>query len=100
LEVDQYMRTRSARKSKVRRVPRPRRLLQRPVDRPIKEQIDTRKLRPGWRICHSITHVRSTMGQGISRISIRRCTSRRAIAVPIHPRSATYIDPQPHREIF
>ena len=74
-------------------------------DRPIKEQIDTPEAQAGLACtsCHSITHVRSTMGQGDFEIEYPPlhdlAASDRPILRFIHDQ-LTYIDPQPHRNIF
>ena len=71
-------------------------------DRPIKEQIDTPEAQAGLACtsCHSITHVRSTMGQGDFEIEYPPlhdlAASDRPILRFIHDQ-LTYIDPQPHR---
>jgi lipoprotein NlpI len=74
-------------------------------DRPIKEQIDTPEAQAGLGCtsCHSITRVRSTMGQGDFEIEYPPLHDLAASDNPllrfVHDR-LTYIDPQPHREIF
>jgi Flp pilus assembly protein TadD len=74
-------------------------------DRPIKEQIDTPEAQAGLACtsCHSITHVRSTMGQGDFEIEYPPLHDLAASDHPVlrfvHDQ-LTYIDPQPHREIF
>ena len=74
-------------------------------DRPIKEQIDTPEAQAGLACtsCHSITHVRSTMGQGDFEIEYPPLHDLAASEHPVlrfvHDQ-LTYIDPQPHREIF
>ena len=74
-------------------------------DRPIKEQIDTPEAQAGLACtsCHSITQVRSTMGQGDFEIEYPPLHDLAASDHPIlrfiHDQ-LTYIDPQPHREIF
>src|SRR6266436_8507517 len=74
-------------------------------DRPIKEQIDTPEAQNGLGCtsCHSIVHVKSTMGQGDFTIEYP----------PMHDLAVSdnrflrwthdyllYVDPQPHRETF
>src|SRR3954471_3835402 len=74
-------------------------------DRPIKEQIDTPEAQAGLACtsCHSITHVRSTMGKGDFEIEYPPLHD---LAASDHPLlrfahdQLTYIDPQPHKEIF
>ncbi len=74
-------------------------------DRPIKEQIDTPEAQAGLSCtsCHSITHVRSTMGQGDFEIEYPPlhdlAASDRPILRFVHDQ-LTYIDPQPHRNVF
>ena len=74
-------------------------------DRPIKEQIDTPEAQAGLGCtsCHSITSVRSTMGQGDFEIEYPPLHDLAASENPIlqfvHDR-LTYIDPQPHRDVF
>ncbi len=74
-------------------------------DRPIKEQIDTPEAQAGLACtsCHSITHVRSSMGQGDFEIEYPPMHDLAASENPalqfIHDQ-LTYIDPKPHREIF
>jgi tetratricopeptide (TPR) repeat protein len=74
-------------------------------DRPISEQIDTPEAQAGLGCtsCHSITHVRSTMGQGDFEIEYPPrhdlAASDNPILQFVHDR-LTYIDPQPHRDIF
>ena len=74
-------------------------------DRPIKEQIDTPEAQAGLACtsCHSITHVRSTMGQGDFEIEYPPLHDLAASDRPflrfVHDQ-LTYIDPQPHRDIF
>src|SRR5207247_6379152 len=74
-------------------------------DRPIKEQIDTTEAQAGLACtsCHSITHVRSTMGQGDFEIEYPPlhdlAASDRPVLRFVHDQ-LTYIDPQPHRNIF
>jgi len=74
-------------------------------DRPIKEQIDTPEAQAGLACtsCHSITHVRSTMGQADFEIEYPPLHD---LAASDHPmlRAAhdalLALDPQPHRETF
>ena len=74
-------------------------------DRPIKEQIDTPEAQAGLACtsCHSITHVRSTMGQGDFEIEYPPLHNLAASTNPalefMHDR-LTFIDPQPHRDTF
>ncbi len=74
-------------------------------DRPIKEQINTPEAQAGLGCtsCHSITHVRSTMGQGDFEIEYPPMHDLAASDNPVlrfvHDQ-LTYIDPQPHREVF
>lgn len=74
-------------------------------DRPIKEQIDTPEAQAGLACtsCHSITHVRSTMGQGDFEIEYPPLHDLAASDHPllrfVHDQ-LTYIDPQPHKDIF
>jgi Tfp pilus assembly protein PilF len=74
-------------------------------DRPIKEQIDTPEAQAGLGCtsCHAIVHVGSTMGQGNFTIEYPPLHDLAASNQPIlrfaHD-ALTYIDPQPHREIF
>jgi len=74
-------------------------------DRPIKEQIDTPEAQNGLGCtsCHSITSVRSTMGQGDFEIEYPPlhdlAASQNKVARFVHDQ-LTYIDPEPHRRIF
>ena len=74
-------------------------------DRPIKEQIETAEAQNGLGCtsCHSITRVGSTMGQGDFEIEYPAlhdlAASDNPIARFVHDR-LTYIDPEPHRQIF
>ncbi|HYT66515.1 MAG TPA: tetratricopeptide repeat protein [Vicinamibacterales bacterium] len=74
-------------------------------DRPIKEQIDTPEAQAGLGCtsCHAITSVRSTMGQGDFEVEYPPLHDLAASENPLlrfaHDR-LTYIDPQPHRDIF
>jgi tetratricopeptide (TPR) repeat protein len=74
-------------------------------DRPIKEQIETPEAQAGLACtsCHSITHVRSTMGQGDFEIEYPPlhdlAASDNAILRFVHDR-LTLIDPQPHKDVF
>ena len=74
-------------------------------DRPIKEQIDTPEAQAGLACtsCHSITHVRSTMGQGDFEIEYPPLHDLAASEQPflrfVHDQ-LTYIDPKPHKDIF
>jgi Tfp pilus assembly protein PilF len=74
-------------------------------DRPIKEQLDTPEAQAGLGCtsCHAITRVNSTMGQGDFEIEYPplhdlAASDNKALQF-LHDR-LTYIDPQPHREIF
>jgi tetratricopeptide (TPR) repeat protein len=74
-------------------------------DRPIKEQIDTPEAQAGLGCtsCHAITRVRSTMGQADFEIEYPPLHDAAASDNPllrfVHDR-LTYIDPEPHREVF
>jgi tetratricopeptide (TPR) repeat protein len=74
-------------------------------DRPIKEQIETAEAQNGLGCtsCHSITKVRSSMGQGDFEIEYPPLHDLAASENPVlkfvHDQ-LTYIDPEPHREIF
>ncbi|PYR59942.1 MAG: hypothetical protein DMF91_13500 [Acidobacteria bacterium] len=74
-------------------------------DRPIREQIETPEAQAGLACtsCHAITHVRSTMGQGDFVIAYPPLHDLAASANPfarfVHDQF-TYIDPQPHRDVF
>ncbi|MEK6302942.1 MAG: tetratricopeptide repeat protein [Acidobacteriota bacterium] len=74
-------------------------------DRPIKEQIDTPEAQNGLGCtsCHSIVHVKSTMGQGDFTIEYPPLhdlvVSENKTLKWIHD-YLLYIDPQPHRETF
>jgi Flp pilus assembly protein TadD len=74
-------------------------------DRPIKEQIDTPEAQNGLGCtsCHSIVHVKSTMGQGDFTIEYPPlhdlATSDNRLLKWAHD-YLLYIDPQPHRETF
>ena len=74
-------------------------------DRPIKEQIDTPEAQNGLGCtsCHSIVHVKSTMGQGDFTIEYPPlhdlATSNNKVVKWAHD-YLLYIDPQPHRETF
>ncbi len=74
-------------------------------DRPIKEQIETPEAQAGLACtsCHSITHVRSTMGQGDFDVEYPPLHDLAASDNPIlrvlHDQ-LTYVDPRPHREVF
>jgi Flp pilus assembly protein TadD len=74
-------------------------------DRPIKEQIDTPEAQAGLACtsCHSITHVRSTMGQGDFEIEyppLHDLAASDHWALRFIHDQLTYIDPQPHKNIF
>jgi tetratricopeptide (TPR) repeat protein len=72
---------------------------------PIKQQIDTPEAQAGLACtsCHAITGVRSTMGQGDFEIEYPPLHDLAASNNPLlrfaHDQ-LTYIDPEPHREIF
>jgi tetratricopeptide (TPR) repeat protein len=74
-------------------------------DRPIKEQIETAEAQAGLGCtsCHAITKVGSTMGQGDFEVEYPPLHDLAASQNPflrfVHDR-LTFIDPQPHREIF
>ncbi|HEX5475251.1 MAG TPA: tetratricopeptide repeat protein [Vicinamibacterales bacterium] len=74
-------------------------------DRPIKQQIDTPEAQNGLGCtsCHAITHVKSTMGQGNFEIEYPPLDDLASSNNPFlrfaHDQ-LTYIDPEPHREIF
>jgi tetratricopeptide (TPR) repeat protein len=74
-------------------------------ERPIKEQIDTPEAQNGLGCtsCHSIVHVKSTMGQGDFTIEYPPlhdlATSDNKLLKWAHD-YLLYIDPQPHRETF
>ena len=74
-------------------------------DRPIKEQIETPEAQAGLGCtsCHAITHVGSTMGQGDFIVEYpalhNLATSEQPFMRFVHDR-LTYLDPQPHREVF
>jgi Tfp pilus assembly protein PilF len=74
-------------------------------ERPIKEQINTPEAQAGLSCtsCHAIVHVGSTMGQGDFQIEYPPLHDLAASTQPflrfMHDQ-LTYIDPQPHREIF
>ncbi len=74
-------------------------------ERPIREQIDTPEAQAGLSCtsCHSITHVRSTMGQGDFEIEYPPLHDLAASDHPVlralHDKLLE-LDPQPHRETF
>ncbi|HXW07721.1 MAG TPA: tetratricopeptide repeat protein [Vicinamibacterales bacterium] len=74
-------------------------------ERPIREQIDTPEAQAGLGCtsCHSITRVNSTMGQGDFEIEYPPmhdlASSTNPILQYVHDK-LTFIDPQPHREVF
>jgi tetratricopeptide (TPR) repeat protein len=74
-------------------------------ERPIKEQIETAEAQNGLGCtsCHSITKVRSSMGQGDFEIEYPPLHDLAASDNPVlkfvHDR-LTFIDPEPHRQIF
>jgi tetratricopeptide (TPR) repeat protein len=74
-------------------------------DRPIKEQIDTPEAQAGLSCtsCHSITHVKSTMGQGDFTIEYPPLHDLAASENPVLSRVhdfLLYADPEPHRRTF
>jgi tetratricopeptide (TPR) repeat protein len=74
-------------------------------DRPIKEQIDTPEAQNGLGCtsCHSIVHVRSTMGQGDFEIEYPPLHDLAVSDNPILATTHDYLlklDPAPHRRVF
>jgi tetratricopeptide (TPR) repeat protein len=74
-------------------------------DRPIKEQIDTPEAQAGLSCtsCHSIVHVKSTMGQGDFTIEYPPLHDLAAHESPLLSRVhdfLLYADPEPHRRTF
>jgi hypothetical protein len=74
-------------------------------DRPIKEQIDTPEAQAGLSCtsCHSITHVKSTMGQGDFTIEYPPLHDLAASENPVLSKVhdfLLYADPEPHRRTF
>ena len=74
-------------------------------DRPIKEQIDTPEAQNGLGCtsCHSIVHVRSTMGQGDFEIEYPPLHDLAVSENPILAWTHDYLlklDPAPHRRVF
>jgi tetratricopeptide (TPR) repeat protein len=74
-------------------------------DRPIKEQIDTPEAQNGLGCtsCHSIVHVRSTMGQGDFEIEYPPLHDLAVSDNPILAAAHDYLlklDPAPHRRVF
>jgi tetratricopeptide (TPR) repeat protein len=74
-------------------------------DRPIKEQIDTPEAQAGLSCtsCHSIVHVKSSMGQGDFVIEYPPLHDLAVSENPLLARTHDYLlklDPQPHRETF
>jgi tetratricopeptide (TPR) repeat protein len=74
-------------------------------DRPIKEQIDTPEAQNGLGClsCHSIVHVRSTMGQGDFEIEYPPLHDLAVSENPILKATHDYLlklDPAPHRRVF
>ncbi len=74
-------------------------------DRPIKEQIDTPEAQAGLSCtsCHSIVHVKSTMGQGDFTIEYPPLHDLAASENPVLSRVhdfLIYADPEPHRRTF
>ena len=74
-------------------------------DRPIKEQIDTPEAQNGLGCtsCHSIVHVRSTMGQGDFEIEYPPLHDLAVSDNPILAATHDYLlklDPAPHRRVF
>jgi tetratricopeptide (TPR) repeat protein len=74
-------------------------------DRPIKEQIDTPEAQAGLSCtsCHSVVHVKSTMGQGDFTIEYPPLHDLAASGDPlitaVHD-ALLYADPEPHRRTF
>ena len=74
-------------------------------DRPIKDQIDTPEAQAGLSCtsCHSITHVRSSMGQGDFEIEYPPlhdlAASENPVLRAVHDKLLE-LDPQPHRDTF
>ena len=74
-------------------------------DRPIKEQINTPEAQAGLSCtsCHSIVHVKSTMGQGDFTIEYPPLHDLAASDNPVLSRVHDYLlytDPEPHRRTF
>jgi tetratricopeptide (TPR) repeat protein len=74
-------------------------------DRPIKEQIDTPEAQAGLSCtsCHSIVHVKSTMGQGDFTIEYPPLHDLAANESPLFAKVhdfLLYADPEPHRRTF
>ena len=74
-------------------------------DRPIKEQIDTPEAQAGLSCtsCHSIVHVKSTMGQGDFTIEYPPLHDLAADETPLLSKVhdfLLYADPEPHRRTF
>ncbi|MGE3510264.1 MAG: tetratricopeptide repeat protein [Vicinamibacterales bacterium] len=74
-------------------------------DRPIREQIDTPEAQAGLGCtsCHSISHVRSTMGQGDFVVEYPALHDLAASEQPILRAThdlLTYLAPRPHRDTF
>ena len=74
-------------------------------DRPIKEQINTPEAQAGLSCtsCHSIVHVKSTMGQGDFTIEYPPLHDLAASENPVLSRVHDYLlytDPEPHRRTF
>ncbi|HEU4389012.1 MAG TPA: multiheme c-type cytochrome, partial [Blastocatellia bacterium] len=74
-------------------------------DRPIKEQIDTPEAQNGLSCtsCHSITHVKSTMGQGDFTIEYPPMHDLAVSENPVLKGIHDYllkVDPEPHRKTF
>ncbi len=74
-------------------------------DTPIKQQIDTPEAQAGLACtsCHAITAVHSTMGQGnfdIEYPPLHDLAASRNPLLRFAHDQLTYIDPEPHREIF
>src|SRR4029453_18012277 len=74
-------------------------------DRPIKEQIQTPEAQAGLSCtsCHSIVHVKSTMGQGDFTIEYPPLHDLAASENPVLSRVHDYLlytDPEPHRRTF
>jgi tetratricopeptide (TPR) repeat protein len=74
-------------------------------DRPIKEQIDTPEAQAGLSCtsCHSIVHVKSTMGQGDFVVEYPPLHDLAVSENPVLSRTHDYLlrlDPKPHRDTF
>jgi Flp pilus assembly protein TadD len=74
-------------------------------DRPISEQIDTPEARAGLGCmsCHAIVHVGSTMGNGdfvVEYPALHELASSKSKPIRAIASFLTYLNPQPHRQIF